>query len=80
LTLHIEDISRDVYQAELQTLEGKAVWARSGLKAQPAANGGIVEVVLPASHLRQSDYLLVLSVAVPDGSVNKVSTYYFRVQ
>jgi hypothetical protein len=80
LRLKVQDISRGSYLAELQTLEGKAIWTRSGLKAQPASNGGLVEVVLPASNLGQSDYLLVLSVAAPDGSVNKVATYYFRVQ
>lgn len=80
LKLKIEDISRGSYQAELQTLEGKAIWTQNGLKAQQTKDGSTVEVVLSASLLRQSDYLLVLNVAAPDGSVNKAGTYYFRVQ
>lgn len=70
----------DTYRAELQTVEGRSLWRRSGLKSRPAVDGRAVSVSMPASLFREDDYILVLSGATRAGEEEIVAEYFFRVQ
>jgi uncharacterized membrane-anchored protein YhcB (DUF1043 family) len=63
------------YRAVLQTVEGKTLWQRDALKAA----GNSITVDIPASLLKESDYLVTLSGAPPQGHQEEIGKYFFRV-
>lgn len=65
----------ETYNAALETVEGKQVWHRTGLKA----SGATVTVYSSASQLPEADYLLTLSGVTSRGRGEEVGKYYFRV-
>lgn len=79
LDLKTELAAPGSYHAELQTVEGKAVWVRDGLKARQTSHGNAVRIVVPTKLLHRSDYLLVLKAINPPNDSDQVATYYFHV-
>lgn len=49
------------YRAVIRTVEGREVWSKSELKAQPKGAGKVIFLRLPASVLATEDYILTLS-------------------
>ena len=79
LDLDLVEASYRSYGAEVQTVEGKTVWSRPSLKARRTRSGRTLSIMLPASIVTRSDYLVSLSGAMPDGTLEKIDSYYFRV-
>jgi hypothetical protein len=67
------------YRAEVQTVEGRVVWSRAGLRARPRGEGRSVTVTVPASALRAGDYILSLSGVTAAGEAETVEEYFFRI-
>ncbi|HEV3040635.1 MAG TPA: hypothetical protein VHA33_22920 [Candidatus Angelobacter sp.] len=66
------------YYAELQTVEGQVVWSRNGLKAARTVRKAAV-IVLPATLLTRSDYLVKLSSSTASGTPEWTGAYSFGV-
>ncbi len=64
------------YAAVLQTVEGREVFSRRGLRA---GGGGFVALNVPAGVLAPDDYRVVLSGVNSSGDPEEVGSYYFRV-
>ncbi|HEV3317200.1 MAG TPA: hypothetical protein VG488_09540 [Candidatus Angelobacter sp.] len=79
LELELTEGSYSSYRAELQTVEGEVVWSRNGLRASDAGEGNRVVVVLPATLIRRSDYLIMLNGTTLSGPSEKAGTYYFKI-
>jgi anti-sigma-K factor RskA len=79
LDLKIEDGSYGSYRAEVQTAEGEIVWSREGLRVRRTGHRQVVEIVLPATLLTRSDYLVILTGMTPVGASDKIGTYHFSV-
>ncbi len=67
------------YRAVIQTVAGRNVVSRSGLKAQARGASRIVLVTLPANALANDDYILTLSGTTADGTTEPINEYPFRV-
>lgn len=67
------------YQAQVQTVEGKAIWGKDRLKMVHQDGKQIISANVPASAIAPGDYLVALNGVDPDGKLNEVATYYFRV-
>lgn len=64
------------YEAVLQTVEGREVFSRRGLRA---GSGRFVTLNVPARFFGPDDYRVVLSGVNPSGDSEEISSYYFRV-
>ena len=67
------------YSAEIQTVEGRLLWERAGLKDRKRGDERVVTLLVPASLLSEGDYILILSGAASTGEKESVGEYYFRV-
>lgn len=67
------------YRAEVRTPEGETIWEQAGLKSQGGRNRAVVAVELPASRLKGSDYLMILSGNTAGSAYEVAGTYHFRV-
>jgi hypothetical protein len=67
------------YRAELQTVEGRALWQRDGLRQRKRGGDKSVSLSLPANVLSEGDYILILSGITTAGEEASVGEYYFRV-
>ena len=67
------------YRAALETVEGREVWSRAGLSAQRRGRDKTVVLNVPASVLRDEDYILTLSGVTATGDPVGVGEYAFRV-
>ena len=76
------ELSRDEYQsyrAVLQTDDGREVLSADKLKPESLANGRVVTLSLRASRLVRGDYQIKLSGLDPDGRLEEIGKYHFRV-
>ncbi|MCI0488633.1 MAG: hypothetical protein L0229_18755 [Blastocatellia bacterium] len=67
------------YRAELQTVEGRVLSERTGLKARKRGDDKAVSLTLPASVFGEGDYILVLNGITSAGEEESVGEYFFRV-
>lgn len=67
------------YRATLETVDGREVWSRAGLQAREQGQGKTVILNIPASVLRDDDYILTLKGVTPTGEPAGVGEYSFRV-
>jgi hypothetical protein len=67
------------YEAVLQTPEGKQVWSKKNLQAQPSASGKNVRLYLSSTLLPPGDYVLTLLGLPALGSPKTVAEYAFRI-
>ncbi|HWP42679.1 MAG TPA: hypothetical protein VNO14_05555 [Blastocatellia bacterium] len=67
------------YRAELQTVEGRAIYERAGLRSRKRGDDLAVTLFVPASLFGEDDYILILSGITPSGEEESVGEYYFRV-
>jgi len=67
------------YSATIETVEGRRIWSRKGLKARRAKDGKRVTMNVAAATFAEQDYLLIVSGVRPTGEVESVGEYYFRV-
>jgi hypothetical protein len=67
------------FVAELQTVEGRTIWSRRGLRASSRGTNRVAVVTLPARILNNDDYILVLRGVTPGGDLNDVAEYSFRI-
>ncbi|MEK6286537.1 MAG: hypothetical protein AABO57_12415 [Acidobacteriota bacterium] len=65
------------YRAVIRTVEGREVWSKSDLKAQPKGNGRVVVLRLPPSALATEDYILTLSGVDVAGAAEVIDEYSF---
>ena len=75
LRINFEGKRHPSYHAVLQTVEGKLLWQRHGLKPV----GTMVTLEIPASLLEESDYLVTLSASTGQGQQEEIGKYLFRV-
>ena len=80
LDLMIERNEHRTYRADLRKAEGDLVWQRSeiNVKSTTAGKSGVV-LLLPASVLRNGDYILTLSGVSKGGVSGVAAEYSFRV-
>lgn len=67
------------YIADLQTVEGRTIWRRRGLKALRRGDDRVMNLTVPARLLRDEDYILILNGIASTGEIKSVSEYSFRV-
>lgn len=67
------------YRAELQTVDGRVLWSRTGLPARARGAHKSVPVIVPARYLKEDDYVLAVIGISSDGAEESVGEYYFRV-
>jgi hypothetical protein len=79
LGLKLQGEDYQSYRIEVQTVEGKSIWKESNLKARHRAGEKTLVATLPARHLPEGDYLVMLSAASPGGGTEEVATYYFTI-
>jgi cbb3-type cytochrome oxidase subunit 3 len=79
LQLAMEGAKYRNYLAVLQSVEGKDIFARNGLKARSTSSGSAVTLELPASSFPQGDFILTLSGATSQGKIEEVHKYFLSV-
>jgi hypothetical protein len=67
------------YSAEIQTVEGKTLWRRDGLKARKTKDEKSVLVIVPTRTFSENDYILVLNGISSTQEQHSVGEYFFRV-
>lgn len=67
------------YAIALETVEGKPVLSRTGLRASKTGDGKAVTVTLPVAALDEQDYLLTLNGITSTSEREAVGRYFFRV-
>ncbi|MGI8997185.1 MAG: anti-sigma factor family protein [Pyrinomonadaceae bacterium] len=69
------------YRVTLATVEGRELFNRRALKAQPSRRGAkAISFRLPASLLDSGDYLISLSGLDAENHLQAVADYYFKVE
>jgi hypothetical protein len=79
LHLLVREPAYEVYQAFLQTDNGKPVWTSESLKPQIAGGRIHLRISLPAQFLSGGDYRLHLQGRTGQGNDEEAGNYYFRV-
>jgi hypothetical protein len=67
------------YRAEIQNVDGRVLWSRTGLTSRARGSQRMVSIVVPAQTLREEDYILALSGLTAGGDQEIVGEYFFRV-
>lgn len=67
------------FSAELQTVEGRVLWRRAGLKGRKSGENRAVTISVPANVLGEDDYILVIKGVSSAGEEESVGEYFFRV-
>jgi len=67
------------YGVVIRTVEGRAIWSKSGLKAQSKGSGKVVVFQAPAGVFATEDYILTLSGQNGAGPSEDLSEYFFSV-
>jgi uncharacterized membrane-anchored protein YhcB (DUF1043 family) len=75
LRLNFEGKGYRSYRAALQTVEGRRVWQKAGLKSM----GHSVTLEIPALILKGNDYLVTLTGVPLQGQPEEIGKYFFRV-
>ena len=81
LRLNVEAVTFQSYRASIETADGRQVWRADSVKPRHV-KGAVMSVNLPAIPARSlppGDYVLLLSGVRPDGGVEGVADYSFRV-
>jgi len=76
--LVLEDDRYDSYAAELQDVEGRALWRGEPLQAVKGPSGKTVAVSVPAKLLPPGDYIVVLQ-GIRAGKSSEINNYTFTV-
>lgn len=79
LNLGLESSDYSSYNATVQTVDGKTVWSRNRLRAQPGRSGKVVELKVPSSQLPNGTYIAELTGLSTSGVLEPVMKYSFRV-
>jgi len=82
LQLKLDHREYSSYSASLELPDGTSVYESNGLKSQASqVHGKTLLVTLPADRLQDREYyLLKLQGTAPDGSMQTVDEYTFRIQ
>jgi anti-sigma factor RsiW len=80
LRAELPSVEKATYQASIQTVEGREVWSRKGLRAAKSGDRSVLTLELPASRLNPGDYILVLSRITKRGVEETGSSFYFKVK
>lgn len=67
------------YGVVIRTVEGRAIWSKSGVKAQSKGPGNVVVFQAPAGVFATDDYILTLSGLNGAGPAEDLSEYFFSV-
>jgi hypothetical protein len=67
------------YSVALQQVGGRANLFESRLKSRATGDGQEISLLLPAKRLTLGDYVVKLSGVTPNGELEGVGSYYFRV-
>jgi anti-sigma factor RsiW len=76
VSLDLAENNYQSYSAAVQTVEGREVFSRRGLRA---SRGSPVRLNVATSLLSPGDYKIELSGTSPAGASEKIDSYYFRV-
>jgi hypothetical protein len=81
LNLYLEEDKYPVYRASLETLAGKSVWRKAGLKARADSKGHqIVSLSVPSDTLKNGNYVLKLDGITKNGQVEEnIAAYRFAI-
>ena len=81
LNLYLEEDKYAVYRASLETLTGKTIWRKAGLKSAPDSQGRqIVLPSIPSDTLKHGDYVVKLDGIAKNGQVEEnIAAYRFAV-
>jgi hypothetical protein len=81
LRLNVEAGTFQNYRAAVETADGRQVWRADSLKPRRSRGAGasVNLPAIPARSLPPGDYVLLLSGVRPDGAVEGVADYSFRV-
>ncbi len=76
--LVLEDDHYDSYTAELQDVEGRALWKEESLRAKTTQSGSTVDLNVPAKLLPPGDYVVILQ-GIRRGRASEINNYTFTV-
>jgi hypothetical protein len=76
--LVLEDGRYDSYSAELQDVEGRALWKEESLRATTTQSRRTVALNVPARLLPPADYVVVLQ-GIRRGRASEINNYTFTV-
>ena len=76
--LVLEEDRFDSYAAELQDVEGRALWREEALRSKAAASGQTVALNVPARLLPPGDYVVILHGERRD-KTSEINNYTFTV-
>lgn len=80
LSLRLDVQEHQSYRATVETLEGRAILSRDGLRATPLNGSHVVPFTIAASSLPVGSYLVTLSGRTPAGGFTDVAVYPFAVR
>lgn len=75
LKLSIDDTSYSIYNVSVESADGSVVASQDRLKAHRR----VLVISIPARRLSPGDYLITLKGVLPNGQVESVNDYQFRV-
>jgi hypothetical protein len=81
LNLYLEEDKYPAYRASLETLAGKSVWRKAGLKARADSKGHqIISLSVPSDTLKNGDYVVKLDGITKSGEVEEnIAAYRFAI-
>lgn len=79
LNLYLEDDKYPVYRASLETLAGKSIWRKAGLKSGPDSQGRqIILLSIPSDTVKNGDYIVKLDGITKSGKAEEnIAAYRF---
>ena len=80
LRLRLEVQEHQSYRATVETLQGREILSRDGLRATPLNGSHVVSFTIAASTLPAGSYLVTLSGRTPAGGSTDVAVYPFAVR
>jgi hypothetical protein len=69
----------DSFGVIIKTVDGRAIWSKAGLRAQPMDSGKTIAVPVPAGAFTTEDYILTLTGSNAAGPAENISEYFFSV-
>lgn len=79
LTLAVDGNVTSTVRASLQTVEGRELWTRSGLRAVPAATGTQVVFMVPAAVLSPGHYVVAVTDEAAGPDASSIADFVFQV-
>ena len=79
MKLELKNEEYQLFQAKLQTPEGKEVWVGNDLKKRHTSNGALLAFPVPAKSIPTGDYILTLTAKGSSGQWERIDQFAFEV-